>query len=67
MWGYMGPAPPAGPAHKYIFDLYALDVENLDLDFNSRSEDFYRAIEGHVIQSARLVGLFANNSQLITE
>ncbi len=44
MWGYMGPAPPAGPAHHYKFDVYALDVANLNLTQNSTPADFYKKI-----------------------
>src|ERR1700691_3675117 len=29
--GYGGAAPPPGPAHHYIFSIYALKVEHLDL------------------------------------
>jgi Raf kinase inhibitor-like YbhB/YbcL family protein len=29
--GYMGPCPPPGPAHRYVFTLYALKVDKLDV------------------------------------
>lgn len=29
--GYGGAAPPPGPAHHYIFSIYALKVEHLDV------------------------------------
>lgn len=32
--GYMGPCPPAGPAHRYIITVYALN-KKLDLDKNA--------------------------------
>jgi Raf kinase inhibitor-like YbhB/YbcL family protein len=33
--GYGGPCPPPGPAHRYIFTIYALKVDKLDLDAQS--------------------------------
>jgi Raf kinase inhibitor-like YbhB/YbcL family protein len=33
--GYGGPCPPPGKPHRYIFTIYALKVEKLDLDSQS--------------------------------
>lgn len=33
--GYGGAAPPKGETHRYIFTVYALDVEKLDVDENA--------------------------------
>ena len=33
--GYGGPCPPPGKPHRYIFTIYALKVEKLDLDAQS--------------------------------
>jgi Raf kinase inhibitor-like YbhB/YbcL family protein len=33
--GYGGPCPPPGLAHRYIFTIYALKVDKLDLDAQS--------------------------------
>jgi Raf kinase inhibitor-like YbhB/YbcL family protein len=33
--GYGGPAPPPGKPHRYIFTLYALKVDHIDVDENS--------------------------------
>jgi Raf kinase inhibitor-like YbhB/YbcL family protein len=30
--GYGGPCPPPGKPHRYVFTLYALKVDKLDLD-----------------------------------
>ncbi|MFT3904836.1 MAG: kinase inhibitor [Steroidobacteraceae bacterium] len=32
---YGGAAPPAGPPHRYIFTVYAIDTDRLDLDEQS--------------------------------
>jgi Raf kinase inhibitor-like YbhB/YbcL family protein len=56
--GYGGPCPPVGDApHHYIFTLYALD-EKLDKSSISNGPDLVKALEGHVLARARLVGRF---------
>ena len=55
---YDGPCPPSG-VHHYIFKIFALDSE---LKFNKPPDRkaFEKAIEGHVIEEAELIGLFAH-------
>jgi Raf kinase inhibitor-like YbhB/YbcL family protein len=56
--GYGGPMPPVGHGiHHYHFELYALDIE-LDLNVGASKAELLKAIEGHVIQTAELVGLY---------
>lgn len=56
--GYTGPAPPSGHGpHHYYFWLYALDKE-LDLKPGLNREQFLDAIADHVIEQARLVGIY---------
>ena len=56
--GYMGPAPPKGHGvHHYFFHLYAVD-DHLDVSTGSSSDDVARALDGHVIEQARLVGVY---------
>ncbi|NEU79941.1 YbhB/YbcL family Raf kinase inhibitor-like protein [Nostoc sp. UIC 10630] len=56
--GYTGPAPPKGHGlHHYYFWLYALDAK-LDLKPNINREELLNAIADHVIEQARLVGLY---------
>ena len=54
--GYGGPCPPSG-THRYFFKLYALD-KTLDLKSNSYVRDIEKAIEGHIIEKAELIGLY---------
>jgi len=56
--GYRGPgAPAAGPNHHYTFELYALDTK-LDLTPDATRADVLKAIDGHILAKAVMVGLF---------
>ena len=55
--GYTGPCPPAGEEHRYFFKLYALHSE-LDLFCNAKKADLEKAMDGHIIEKAELVGLY---------
>lgn len=56
--GYQPPCPPAGARpHHYIFELYALDTK-LDLPMGSSRPDLSKAMDGHIIGKASLVGIF---------
>ena len=52
--GYTGPCPPIG-RHRYFFKLYALDSELGDLGKPAKA-DLERAMSGHVLEKAELVG-----------
>ena len=54
---YGGPRPP-DREHRYFFRLYALDTV-LDLQEGTTREELLKAMDGHVIESAELVGKFA--------
>lgn len=56
--GYDGPCPPEGPAHRYVFQVYALDTI-LNLDAAATRDDVLGAIKGHVIGEGRLTGTYA--------
>ena len=56
--GYTGPYPPPGKPHRYIFRVFALDIE-LDLGANSRKKDLEKAMKGHVLAEGKLIGLFS--------
>jgi hypothetical protein len=53
---YGGPCPP-GRAHKYVFRIYALDTL-LNLSQNSTKKDLEKAMEGHIISRAQLMGVY---------
>jgi len=57
--GYGGPQPPKGTGdHPYVVTLYALNVEKLELGVNTSLSAFKRAIEGKVIESASITGMY---------
>jgi len=53
---YGGPCPP-GRAHKYVFRIYTLDTL-LNLSQNSTKKDLEKAMEGHIISRAQLMGVY---------
>lgn len=55
--GYGGPCPPIGE-HRYFFKLYALDT--LFADFGTPTKAVLeRAMQGHVLGAAQLIGTYA--------
>lgn len=54
--GYGGPCPPSG-THRYFFKLYALDLI-LNLPQNSNKKAVEEVMQGHILDSAELVGLY---------
>jgi len=56
--GYGGPCPPPGPAHRYFFKLYALAAP-LALKPGATKQDVERAMNGHLLATAQLMGTYA--------
>jgi hypothetical protein len=54
--GYGGPQPPSG-THRYFFHLYALDYDP-KLPAGASRDEVDRAIRGHTIEEAQLMGQF---------
>jgi len=54
--GYTGPCPPSG-SHHYVFTLYALDAV-LQGVHDPTKADLGRAVQGHVLETAQLVGTY---------
>jgi len=55
--GYGGPCPPAGPAHRYFFKLYALD-QATGLQPNVTKQRLVDAMKGHVLAETQLIGTY---------
>lgn len=53
---YGGPCPPSG-THRYFFKLYALDTM-LNISSNSKKSDLEKAMKGHVLEKAEIIGLY---------
>jgi hypothetical protein len=54
--GYGGPCPPVG-RHRYFFKLYALDTRLPGLHRSTKA-DLERAMQGHALAQAQLVGTY---------
>jgi Raf kinase inhibitor-like YbhB/YbcL family protein len=58
--GWGGPCPPIG-RHRYFFKLYALDTVLLDLK-NPTKAQLEKAMDGHVLAKAELMGTYQKKS-----
>ena len=54
--GWRGPCPPSG-THRYVFELFALD-RALGLGDGATADDLRRAMKGHVLGAAKLLGRY---------
>ena len=61
--GYDGPWPPFNDelVHRYVFTLYALDVESLGLSGNFKGPDVVEALQGHILAESSITGLYTLN------
>lgn len=55
--GWSGPQPPSG-THHYVFYLFAIDT-TLTLSPGSGRQELESAINGHIVETATLTGLFS--------
>jgi Raf kinase inhibitor-like YbhB/YbcL family protein len=64
--GYDGPFPPFNDAivHRYIFTLYALDVNRLAVAGSFTGAQARAAMQGHVLAEASFSGLYTLNPRL---
>ena len=64
--GYDGPAPPWNDAipHRYIFRLLALDIERCPVDTSFTVDDVQKAVQGHVLGQAEIMGTYTLNPRL---
>lgn len=58
MLGYIGPYPPVGETHRYVFTLYALDAP-LGLEAGATREQVLAALEGRVLATSELRGTYS--------
>ncbi len=65
--GYDGPCPPWNDAlvHRYVFTLYALDVDSVPVTGDFTADDVKEAIDGHVLAEASLTGTYTLNPALV--
>ena len=62
-FGYDGPCPPWNDEiiHRYVFTVFALDLDTLPLEGTFSGQQVRDAIKGHVLAEASLTGLYALN------
>jgi Raf kinase inhibitor-like YbhB/YbcL family protein len=56
-FGYGGPCPPPGPAHRYFFQVYALSTASLGDEGRSK-EEVTAAMQGHILAQGQLMGRY---------
>lgn len=56
--GYMGAAPPPGPAHRYVFTVYALAEKTLGLSETTTLAALRFTIRDKKIAEGRITGLY---------
>ncbi|MGH9476940.1 MAG: YbhB/YbcL family Raf kinase inhibitor-like protein [Terriglobales bacterium] len=56
--GFGAPCPPPGPAHHYIFTLYALSAPKLGPAAGASRADVEQALEGKILGQTELIGLY---------
>lgn len=61
--GYDGPCPPWNDsiAHRYVFTLYATDLDSCPVEGAFSAAEVLTAIEGHILDQASLTGLYRLN------
>lgn len=56
--GYGGPCPPPGKPHRYVFTLFALDVERLDLQPDAPAAMVGFNLNAHALGTASLTATY---------
>ncbi|MEN7526785.1 MULTISPECIES: YbhB/YbcL family Raf kinase inhibitor-like protein [unclassified Cupriavidus] len=66
-FGYDGPCPPWNDAivHRYVFTVYALDIDSVPVEGKFTGADVREAIQGHVLAEASYTGTYTLNPRLI--
>lgn len=65
--GYDGPKPPVGDlAHRYIFTLFALDIENLG-PARSELKMIHDTMKDHILKTAQITGRYERQREIERE
>lgn len=64
--GYDGPCPPWNDdlVHRYVFTLYALDIDRVPVEGKFTGQQARAAIQGHILAEARLTATYTLDPQL---
>lgn len=65
-FGYDGPYPPGNDqrVHRYIFRLFALDIERLGVPERFTAADVHAAMHGHILAEAATYGTYSLNGKV---
>jgi Raf kinase inhibitor-like YbhB/YbcL family protein len=65
-YGYDGPCPPWNDSiwHRYIFTVYALDIEKMPLQGTINGKAALEALQGHILGKAEITGKYSLNPAL---
>lgn len=65
-YGYDGPCPPwnALLLHHYVFAVYALDVDTLNVQGQLTGSNVCAALQEHVLARASVAGTYTLNSRV---
>lgn len=68
-FGYDGPCPPWNDAlpHRYVFTLYALDIDKLAVQGKLTGAEVLTLMEGHILAQASITGNYTLNAALINK
>lgn len=60
-YGYDGPCPPWNDElrHRYVFTVYALDIDRLPLEGKFTGQQVREAMRGHILGEAEITGLYS--------
>ena len=65
-FGYDGPCPPWNDEieHRYVFTVYALDIDRLPVEGRFSGQEVRAALQGHILAQASLTGTYSLNPKL---
>lgn len=68
-YGYDGPCPPWNDevVHRYVFTVYALDIDRLPIEGRFGGPEVRAAIAGHVLAEAGIFGTYTLNPKLASQ